>query len=183
MVTNPAHTLKPVLPRFYQKLSGMTGTAKSAAAEFYEIYALRVVPIPTNKPPSRTDLPLRLYYTEKVGRIQQSTTQGRSCTLLLYTQQPCVQARALAERRSGNAKLLRQLLHPCWCCAFCPVFPLDVLLHTNPRRVDRHHAANPPAVLLHTNPRRVTTDTTRYRTSWRTSCLLLSSAGVQGGRC
>jgi hypothetical protein len=52
--------------RFYQKLSGMTGTAKSAAAEFYEIYGLRVVPIPTNKPPRRQDLPLRLYYTEKV---------------------------------------------------------------------------------------------------------------------
>jgi preprotein translocase subunit SecA len=52
--------------RFYQKLSGMTGTAKSAAAEFYEIYGLRMVPIPTNKPPRRKDLPLRLYYTEKV---------------------------------------------------------------------------------------------------------------------
>ncbi len=46
----------------------MTGTAKSAAAEFYEIYGLRVVPIPTNKPPRRQDLPLRLYYTEKVRR-------------------------------------------------------------------------------------------------------------------
>ena len=54
--------------RFYQKLSGMTGTAKSAAAEFYEIYGLRVVPIPTNKPPRRQDLPLRLYYTEKVSQ-------------------------------------------------------------------------------------------------------------------
>eukprot|EP00878_Enallax_costatus_P038176 GHUV01043342.1.p2 GENE.GHUV01043342.1~~GHUV01043342.1.p2 ORF type:complete len:145 (+),score=38.44 GHUV01043342.1:1248-1682(+) len=52
--------------RFYQKLAGMTGTAKSAAAEFYEIYGLRVVPIPTNKPPRRKDLPLRLYYTDKV---------------------------------------------------------------------------------------------------------------------
>lgn len=52
--------------RFYSKLSGMTGTARSAAAEFYEIYGLRVVPIPTNKPPRRKDLPLRLYYTEKV---------------------------------------------------------------------------------------------------------------------
>ncbi|KAF8056765.1 SECA2 [Scenedesmus sp. PABB004] len=48
---------------FYAKLAGMTGTARSAAAEFYEIYGLRVVPIPTNKPPRRTDLPLRLYYT------------------------------------------------------------------------------------------------------------------------
>jgi preprotein translocase subunit SecA len=44
----------------------MTGTAKSAAAEFYEIYSLRVVPIPTNKPTRRQDLPLRLYYSDKV---------------------------------------------------------------------------------------------------------------------
>jgi preprotein translocase subunit SecA len=47
----------------------MTGTAKSAAAEFYEIYALRVVPIPTNKPPRRKDMPLRLYYTDKVCSV------------------------------------------------------------------------------------------------------------------
>jgi preprotein translocase subunit SecA len=61
--------LFPVLAcRFYQKLAGMTGTARAAAAEFYEIYGLRVVPIPTNKPPRRKDMPLRLYYTEKVGR-------------------------------------------------------------------------------------------------------------------
>lgn len=48
----------------------MTGTAKSAAAEFYEIYGLRVVPIPTNKPPRRKDMPLRLYYTEKVRCVK-----------------------------------------------------------------------------------------------------------------
>lgn len=69
--------------RFYQKLSGMTGTAKSAAAEFYEIYGLRVVPIPTNKPPHRKDLPLRLYYTEKdklayiVSVVEQCWGSGR----------------------------------------------------------------------------------------------------------
>lgn len=55
----------------------MTGTAKSAAAEFYEIYGLRVVPIPTNKPPRRQDLPLRLYYTEKVRKAH------RQCKCLL----------------------------------------------------------------------------------------------------
>lgn len=63
--------------RFYQKLSGMTGTAKSAAAEFYEIYGLRVVPIPTNKPPRRKDMPLRLYYTDKVRHTH--LAWGHSC--------------------------------------------------------------------------------------------------------
>lgn len=70
----PETSCKP--RRFYQKLSGMTGTAKSAAAEFYEIYALRVVPIPTNKPPRRKDLPLRLYYTENVGQTSVHPASG-----------------------------------------------------------------------------------------------------------
>jgi preprotein translocase subunit SecA len=41
----------------------MTGTARSAAGEFYEIYGLRVVPVPTHRPPARVDLPPRLYFT------------------------------------------------------------------------------------------------------------------------
>lgn len=74
--------------RFYQKLAGMTGTARSAAAEFYEIYGLRVVPIPTNKPPRRKDLPLRLYYTEQVG-VQGSSLPGRSATHRTQDAQEC----------------------------------------------------------------------------------------------
>lgn len=54
--------------RFYAKLSGMTGTAQPAAAEFFEIYRLKVVPIPTNQPASRTDLPARLYFSPQVTR-------------------------------------------------------------------------------------------------------------------
>jgi preprotein translocase subunit SecA len=59
----------------------MTGTAKSAAAEFYEIYGLRVVPIPTNKPPHRKDLPLRLYYTEKVSATADSVPNTMQHTI------------------------------------------------------------------------------------------------------
>ncbi len=36
--------------RMYKKLAGMTGTAETEAAEFYKIYKLEVVVIPTNKP-------------------------------------------------------------------------------------------------------------------------------------
>jgi preprotein translocase subunit SecA len=41
--------------RMYPKLSGMTGTAATEAAEFYDIYKMNVVSIPTHKPVKRTD--------------------------------------------------------------------------------------------------------------------------------
>lgn len=42
--------------RMYEKLSGMTGTAETEASEFHEIYGLKVMVIPTNKPCIRIDL-------------------------------------------------------------------------------------------------------------------------------
>ncbi len=51
--------------RLYGKLSGMTGTAQTEAAEFGEIYHLDVVEIPTNKPIIRNDFPDAIYRTEK----------------------------------------------------------------------------------------------------------------------
>ncbi|KAF5842425.1 SecA DEAD-like domain-containing protein [Dunaliella salina] len=51
--------------RFYSKLAGMTGTATPAAAEFYELYRLKVVQVPTNKPLIRVDLSPRLYFDPK----------------------------------------------------------------------------------------------------------------------
>ncbi|MCD9153581.1 preprotein translocase subunit SecA [Aeromicrobium duanguangcaii] len=50
--------------RLYDKLSGMTGTAMTEAAEFDKIYKLGVVPIRTNKPVRRDDLPDLVYRTE-----------------------------------------------------------------------------------------------------------------------
>ena len=50
--------------RMYDKLSGMTGTAMTEAAEFNQIYKLGVVPIPTNQPNIRVDLPDTIYRTE-----------------------------------------------------------------------------------------------------------------------
>ncbi|WP_250290253.1 preprotein translocase subunit SecA [Frankia sp. CiP1_Cm_nod1] len=50
--------------RLYDKLSGMTGTAMTEAAEFHQIYTLGVVPIPTNKPMIRADQPDVVYKTE-----------------------------------------------------------------------------------------------------------------------
>ena len=51
--------------RIYTKLAGMTGTAATEAEEFYKIYKLDVVEIPTNKPMIRHDLADRIYKTEQ----------------------------------------------------------------------------------------------------------------------
>ncbi|MCK7623881.1 preprotein translocase subunit SecA [Streptomyces sp. RS10V-4] len=50
--------------RLYDKLSGMTGTAMTEAAEFHQIYKLGVVPIPTNRPMIRKDQADLIYRTE-----------------------------------------------------------------------------------------------------------------------
>ena len=49
--------------RMYHKLAGMTGTAETEAGEFWEIYKLDVVTIPTNRPIARVDLNDRVYRT------------------------------------------------------------------------------------------------------------------------
>ncbi|MCP2266162.1 preprotein translocase subunit SecA [Promicromonospora thailandica] len=51
--------------RLYGKLSGMTGTAETEAAEFQGTYKLGVVPIPTNNPPQRIDQPDLVYKNEE----------------------------------------------------------------------------------------------------------------------
>ncbi len=51
--------------RLYDKLAGMTGTAKTEEEEFHQIYKLDVVEIPSNKPLARNDKPDRIYKTEK----------------------------------------------------------------------------------------------------------------------
>ena len=51
--------------RLYEKLSGMTGTAITEAEEFFDIYKLKTVSIPTNKPMIRKDVNDQIYRTEK----------------------------------------------------------------------------------------------------------------------
>ena len=51
--------------RLYKKLSGMTGTAMTEAEEFYDIYKLNVVSIPTNKKMLRKDFNDQIFRTEK----------------------------------------------------------------------------------------------------------------------
>ena len=64
--------------RLYKKLAGMTGTAKTEATEFEQIYKLDVVEIPTNKPMVRDDLPDSVYKTE-AGKFRAVIEQIREC--------------------------------------------------------------------------------------------------------
>ncbi len=59
--------------RLYKKLSGMTGTAKTEEEEFYKIYHLEVIVIPTNKPIVRIDRGDLLFRTEK-GKFEYIVT-------------------------------------------------------------------------------------------------------------
>tara|TARA_B110000211_G_scaffold118292_1_gene136998 strand:- start:1485 stop:4037 length:2553 start_codon:yes stop_codon:yes gene_type:complete len=51
--------------RLYKKLSGMTGTALTEAEEFFDIYKLNVISVPTNRPMIRKDLNDQIFRTEK----------------------------------------------------------------------------------------------------------------------
>ena len=69
--------------RMYHKLSGMTGTAETEAGEFWSIYKLDVVVIPTNRPVIRDDQADLVYKTKKakynavIAQIAELTAQGR----------------------------------------------------------------------------------------------------------
>ena len=69
--------------RMYHKLSGMTGTAETEAGEFWNIYKLDVVVIPTNKPIARNDMNDRIYRTKRekynavIDEIVNMVNQGR----------------------------------------------------------------------------------------------------------
>lgn len=56
--------------RMYHKLSGMTGTAETEAGEFWNIYKLDVVVIPTNRPIQRADLDDKVYKTKERSTMQ-----------------------------------------------------------------------------------------------------------------
>src|SRR5512133_823230 len=69
--------------RMYHKLAGMTGTAETEAGEFWDIYKLDVVVIPTNRPVVRDDRQELVYKTKRekfnavIAEIEQLTGKGR----------------------------------------------------------------------------------------------------------
>ncbi|WP_418454292.1 preprotein translocase subunit SecA [Allofournierella sp.] len=64
--------------RMYEKLAGMTGTAKTEADEFNEIYGLSIVTVPTNKPCQRKDQPDSVYKSVK-GKYDAVVEQVVEC--------------------------------------------------------------------------------------------------------
>ena len=71
--------------RMYHKLAGMTGTASTEAGEFWDIYKLDVVEIPTNRPIQRHDMEDRVYktarekYSAVIEEIESMRNSGRPC--------------------------------------------------------------------------------------------------------
>ncbi|NTU58459.1 MAG: preprotein translocase subunit SecA [Chlorobiaceae bacterium] len=69
--------------RLYKKLAGMTGTAETEASEFYEIYKLDVVVVPTNRPVVRRDMDDLVYKTRRekynaiVTKVQELQEKGQ----------------------------------------------------------------------------------------------------------
>ena len=69
--------------RMYHKLAGMTGTAETEEGEFWDIYKLEVVVIPTNRPVIRKDMNDRVYKTKRekykavIEEIENMVNQGR----------------------------------------------------------------------------------------------------------
>lgn len=69
--------------RMYGRLSGMTGTALTSSEEFYKVYGLEVIPIPTHRPSARIDRNDLIYQTEKgkfeaiAKRVREAHDQGQ----------------------------------------------------------------------------------------------------------
>ncbi len=60
--------------RLYKKLSGMTGTAATSSEEFYKVYGLHVISVPTNKPTARKDHNDLIFQTE-TGKFKAISTE------------------------------------------------------------------------------------------------------------
>ena len=90
--------------RLYKKLSGMTGTAKTEASEFEQIYKLDVVEIPTNKPMIRNDMPDCVYKTE-MGKFRAVIRQIEECH---ERHQPVLVGTISIEKSELLSKMLKQ---------------------------------------------------------------------------
>jgi preprotein translocase subunit SecA len=94
--------------RLYNKLSGMTGTAQTEAAELHQIYKLGVVPIPTNRPMIRKDQPDLIYKTEeaKFAAVAADIAEKH------HKGQPVLVGTTSVEKSEYLSKLLVQLQVP-----------------------------------------------------------------------
>jgi len=90
--------------RMYKKLSGMTGTADTEAAEFHQIYKLDVATIPTNKPLVRKDMP-DLVYKNEAGKFRAVVADIEDCQ---KRGQPVLVGTVSVEKSEVVANLLKE---------------------------------------------------------------------------
>jgi len=103
--------------RLYDKLAGMTGTAKTEEREFRDIYGLDVVVMPTNQPIARKDMPDIVYRTEKakfdavVEEIVAENKTGRPVLVGTRSIEKSERLAALLRRKGVECSVLNAKYH------------------------------------------------------------------------
>lgn len=94
--------------RMYAKLAGMTGTAKSSEEEFYKVYKMPVISVPTNKPIQRVDHPDAIYQTHN-AKIRATVAKVKA---LHEKGQPVLVGTASIEHNEALSKRLKRAKVP-----------------------------------------------------------------------
>lgn len=99
--------------RMYHKLAGMTGTAITEAGEFWDIYKLDVVEIPTNRPIARNDMNDRVYKTnrEKYNAVIEEIVKMRNSGRPVLVGTTSVEISELLSRMLSMRKIPHQVLN------------------------------------------------------------------------
>ena len=99
--------------RMYHKLAGMTGTAITEAGEFWDIYKLDVVEIPTNRPIARIDMNDRVYKTnrEKYNAVIEEIVKMRNLGRPVLVGTTSVEISELLSRMLKMRKIPHQVLN------------------------------------------------------------------------
>ncbi len=99
--------------RMYHKLSGMTGTASTEAGEFWDIYKLDVVEIPTNRPVIRKDMEDRVYKTarEKYAAVIEEIVEMRNSGRPVLVGTTSVEISELLSKMLKMRKIPHQVLN------------------------------------------------------------------------
>lgn len=90
--------------RLYEKLSGMTGTAKTESEEFHQIYKLDVIEIPSNRKLARIDRPDRIYKTE-AGKFK---AIAKEIQVLHHKGQPVLVGTVSIEKNEILSRMLKK---------------------------------------------------------------------------
>ena len=103
--------------RMYNKLAGMTGTAETEAGEFWNIYKLDVVVIPTNRPIAREDMNDRIYRTKRekynavIDEIVRLRDEGRPVLVGTTSVEISELLKRMLDLRHINCQVLNAKLH------------------------------------------------------------------------